>query len=228
MPDRLYIDINEDQLIRTKLEDIGIVTDLVTGDYLWDADDLKRWGIERKELNDFFQSFNVGRLTDQLRRLVDLADYPLLLIEGTVAKTDSGMIRLPRRNGGLAPTNYRWSLYQDLLLEIQFTGVGIQFSTNMGTSAERIRELYNWSNRADHHLLDKRLRTMEYSTRLNAQMQLMTALPGIGPEVARQLLSQFSNPFMAMAAFNQAEQWLSDIKGLGPKKIAQVKKVLFG
>jgi ERCC4-type nuclease len=225
--ERLYVDVYEDEFFREKLSDIADIAHLETSDYLWMAEDNNLWAMERKSITDFFASFAAGRLTDQLRRLVNLADHPLLLVEGVIGMTDSGMIRLPGRSGGLAPSTYRWSTYQDLLLEIQYTGVGLQFTTSKSGSAFRIRQLYEWSNRPNHGLLDKRLRTMEYGTRMDHKMYLLTALPGIGPEVAKQLLDQFATPINALAAFNSPE-WLKDIKGLGEKKISTVRKVVFG
>lgn len=220
--------------MREKLKDItaGIERIRPAGDYKWiSLHDGRVWGLERKEISDFITSFASGRLTEQLRGLLDEADIqvPILLIEGTYSQTNTGTVLLGRRNNGVQAQHFKYSTIQDILLEAQMLGVYLQFSTSVNDSATQIRRLYNWSHRDDHTLITgRRRRHLEYGTRLNQQEQFIANMPGIGADMAQMLLDQFLTPWnvLNMFAAPGGLQFLKEVKGLGPGKISTVRKLL--
>lgn len=220
--------------MKEKLKDliIGIERIRPASDYKWVSQvDGQTWGVERKSVDDFIQSFNAGRLTEQLRGLLDARDIqvPVLLVEGTFSQSNNGTILAARRNKGIQALHFKYSTVQDIYLEAQMLGVFLQFSTSLNDSATRIRQLYYWSNREDHKLLTgRRRRHLEYGTRLNLQEQFIAGLPGVGGDMAQILLEQFRTPWnvLNMFAGRGGLEMLKEVRGLGPGKISTVRKLL--
>lgn len=230
----LIADVYEPEEIRSKLSDIiiqvaDLTKDSLGGDYMWVSDFGKTWAVERKTVQDFIQSFTSGRLTAQLRQCTENYDFTVLLIEGLITQTDEGNVLVPQRSRGIQNFAFKYSQVQDILLEAQLTGVLLQFSTTKLDTARHIRRLYNWSNREEHQLLNRRRKNLEYGTKMDHRAHLLTALPGIGPEVAKQLIEAFRTPWAALSMFQgeSGEPYLKRIKGLGAGKIAAVRKVVF-
>lgn len=229
----LIADVYEPEEIRSKLADIlmsveDLTKDNLGGDYIWVSDLGKTWSVERKSVQDFIQSFHSGRLTAQLRQIVANYDYPLLLIEGLITQTDEGNVLVPQRGRGIQNFPFKYTQVQDIFLEAQLTGITLQFSTSKLDTARQLRRLYHWSNREEHKLLDKRRKILEYS-KMDQRVSIMTAIPGIGPETAKQLIEAFRTPWAALSMFQGegGSAYLKNIKGLGAGKIAAVRKVMF-
>lgn len=220
--------------MREKLKDIVVGVERIrpASDYKWpSAVTGETWGLERKSIDDFLGSFNSGRLTEQIRGLLDIKDIqvPILLVEGSFSQTKDGHILTARRNKGIQALHLKYSVVQDIYLEAQMLGVYLQFSTDLNDSANQIRRLYHWSNRADHTLLTgRRRRHLEYGTRLSQQEQFIANLPGIGGDMAQVLLDQFRTPWnvLNMFAAKGGLEFLKEVKGLGPGKISMVRKTL--
>lgn len=230
----LIADVYEPEEIRAKLADIlmgveDLTKDSLGGDYMWIADTGKTWAIERKTVQDFVSSFQSGRLTAQLRQCTENYDFTVLMIEGLMTQTDDGMLLVPQRSRGLQNYHFKYMQAQDILFEAQLTGVLVRNSTTKMDTAKQIRHLYSWSNREDHQLLNRRRKNLEYGTKMDHRMQFLTGLPGIGPEVAKQLIEAFRTPWAALSMFqgDGGKPYLKGIKGLGDGKIAQVRKVMF-
>src|SRR4030095_6054404 len=223
----LIIDIYEPNLIKDKLTDLGFIAKLDIGDYVWVDAFNRNWGIERKEYNDLMTSFGNGRLTEQLRNLVSNFDFPILLLEGQISQTETGQIRVRGENGSLRTREYRWETIQTALLEAQLAGIKIQQSTSPNSSAQRIRQLVEWSNRDKHTLLDKARRKFEFGTKLDEREAVLAAIPSVGPDLAKELIRRFKTPFMAMATFRNPDTYLKDVPMLGTGKVRKVRKILF-
>ena len=221
--------------MREKLKDIILDVSRIrpASDYKWVSQATgETWGVERKSVDDFIGSFNAGRLTEQLRGLLDTKDIqvPVLLVEGTFSQTEGGNLLTARRNKGIQLLHFKYSLVQDIYLEAQMLGVFLQFSTNLNDSANRIRQLYNWSHRDEHNLLtNRRRRHMEFGTRLTLQEQFIANLPGVGGDMAQTLLGQFRTPWNVLQLFagkGGIDFLQNEVKGLGPGKIKAVRKLL--
>ena len=80
----LVVDSNEPEDIPERLRELGVeieVRKIAPGDYV-----LGPVGIERKTLNDFFNSMVRKRLFEQVQRLRDAYPQPLVILEGDLAE----------------------------------------------------------------------------------------------------------------------------------------------
>ena len=64
----------------------------------------------------------------------------------------------------------------------------------------------------------------KFETLADAQLFFIASLPSIGREKALALLKTYGTP---MNALNNVEGWARDVRGLGPKIVEKVKKVLY-
>lgn len=226
MPSKpILIDVYEPADLKNELADIGTIVPLPTADFAWAGISGQSIGLERKDMSDLLNSFANGRLSDQLTRLVQQYDWPILLTEGFMSQTKDGTIKI---GVGSQHTirNFRYTTIQEMLLEAQMTGVFIVNSPAKWATGNLIRKLYEFSQRTDHNLLSRRIRPFQLGTKVDEQTFLLMGLPGVGEETARELLGTFGSPFFAMAQILSNETEVLKVKGLGPQKIKNAQRIL--
>ncbi len=173
---------------------------LPVGDYIISD----RICIERKTVYDFESSMMSGRLFDQLDRLSDSYEVPMLLIEG-----DRDTFRLKSKviNGAIA------SLYVDY-------GVIIISSRSATESGEIIAGI------ARHEQTDeKREPSLKGAARAHTHEQfqeyIIGNLPGVGPKLAKAMLTKFKN---ARRIADASVEELMEIEKIGKKKAEAIHK----
>jgi len=177
---------------------------LAVGDYVVASN----YVVERKAVHDFVGSLFSGRLFDQLKRLSDSYEEPIIVVEGDLATT---LQELPNPRsvwGAIA------SLALDHRAHLFFTG-------DRGETADLLYVLAHRATRGDVKPLiyhKARARTTE-ELRLN----ILASLPGIGPILAERLLAHFGTLRKALAA-SAAE--LSMVEGVGRAKAEEIARVL--
>lgn len=164
--------------------------------------------IERKTINDFESSIINGRLFDQIKRLKENYDFPILILEG-----DQDYFRLKSNviNGAIA------SLYIDY-------GVEVLCTYNADNTGELIAGI------ARHEQLDHaREPTMKGGRRAYTEGQfqqyVIANIPGIGPKLAKALLKHFGS-IRNIANANLEE--LVKVEKIGKKKADLVHGTLNG
>jgi ERCC4-type nuclease len=167
---------------------------LPVGDYIISD----RICIERKTVYDFESSMMSGRLFDQIDRLSDSYEVPMLLLEG-----DRDTFRLKSKviNGAMA------SLYVDY-------GVIIISSRSATESGEIIAGI------ARHEQNDeKREPSLKGAARAHTHEQfqeyIIGNLPGVGPKLAKAMLTKFKN---ARKIADASVEELMEIEKIGKKK----------
>ena len=173
---------------------------LPVGDYIISD----RICIERKTVYDFESSMMSGRLFDQIDRLSDSYEVPMLLLEG-----DRDTFRLKSKviNGAMA------SLYVDY-------GVIIISSRSASESAEIIAGMAR-REQSD----EKREPSLKGAARAHTHEQfqeyIIGNLPGVGPKLAKALLVKFKN---ARSRADASVDELMKIEKIGKKKAEAIHK----
>jgi len=133
-----FVDAREPDSIRNKLLQYGWrQTQLQVGDYFFFTNNMKKCGIERKEINDFLSSIG-DRLSRQLDSLIDSYDIRILLLEGSWATVNPAM-NIVGQHGVSYNT---WESIWNYLQRWQDNGISIQLTVNAGHTIQRVGELY--------------------------------------------------------------------------------------
>ena len=162
--------------------------------------------IERKTIQDFESSLMNGRLFDQIKRLKEHYEFPILLLEG-----DSDYFRLKSNviNGAMA------ALY------IEY-GIVVICTNGPQNTAEVI------ANLARHEQSDElREPSLKGGARAHTGRQfqeyIIGNLPGVGPKLARSLLVHFKN-IRSIANAEPGE--LRKVEKIGRKKAEMIHDIL--
>ncbi len=203
---RLIVDQRERNTeLLESLEQMGFAIDLRTipvGDYVVSD----RICVERKTVSDFEGSIINGRLFDQLGRLREAYEFPILVLEG-----DRETFRLKHSviNGAIV------AIYVDF-------GMPVMFSQGPENTAEIITAIARREQDGK-----KRLPSLKGGARAHSNEQfqelIVGNLPGIGPKLAKSLLKHFGS-VKAIADADPGE--LIDVEKIGKKKAALIHKTL--
>ena len=182
----------------------------------------EKYGVQRKELGDLLSSVDDGRLGKELAQMRSAGVRGVLVIEGTPAFTTDGTLV---RNHGRPWTVSQW--YGVVFAAMQDCGVT---QTRNLTETIRVVELYYaWSLKDRHGSLQGRPAPKGLwgsdPTNEDFAVHVLTAIPGIGPENARNIFKACGNKLPLTMSVDWAT--IEEIRGLGPKKVATLKK-LFG
>jgi DNA excision repair protein ERCC-4 len=226
MAQRLLVDSREPDFIKEKLADVSDIVFMEEGDYVWDSPLTGSWAIERKDVSDLVSSVFSGRLQDQLRRCSEIFKHVVLLIEGYYTQAANGEVQIKIKGGGVIHRKVQWAVLEDVLDELQMMGVFRVHTTSLLDTTHRIRRLMSISDTTTHSLMEMRPSKLEFGTKADDRLLIVSAFPGIGMKLAQVLLNQFGNVAVITSLFQNKHTILNDIPGLGPKKIEAVYKVL--
>lgn len=199
---------NTDQLVSLLENTFGFqvsIKQLRFGDYLIPPDTV----IERKTTRDFLVSILDGRLFQQAYRLAELAERPIIIIEGN-SFTDRNEIGI-----SLAAIKGAFiSLAQTFHLPVLRT-------QNEADTAWHINQLFEQRQRIGVN----RGSLHAYSTkRLEIQKsRVLRAIPGIGPKMAKCLLEKFGSVSNVIKASTKD---LLKVPGVGKKTVDKIQHVI--
>ncbi len=182
-----------------------IMEDLDIADYVLSD----RAAVEIKKVADFVDSIIDGRLLSQMRNMKEKYERPLLIIEG---EEDIYSVR------NLHPNAIRGML---ATVTVDY-GIPILYTKNFRETAALLaliarREQLNKSNSFQMHP-EKKLSGLK-----EQQEYLISSFPGIGSELARNLLEQFGSVREIM---NASEEELRKARLVGEKKAKKIKEVV--
>ena len=211
----LLIDVMEPARIAKDLLDIGDVQSLPSADYRWFTIKGELVGIERKSIQDFLGSLSNGSLADELRRLAEDVDIPILLSEGPLDVDHvSGTIYRSYWSGGKfhrRETGWKISSYIPAIYGFCRTfGVFPFYSPSINETAKVIRYLYNYDQETYHTEVFK-VRKRDYVIPSPAAVTLSAI---VGPKTAHELLSHFGSLRKVLMADRKE---LITVYGIGPK-----------
>lgn len=163
--------------------------------------------IERKEATDFVLSIMDRRLFGQVAQMKATYSRPIILIEGDVFKTRSG----------IAPEALRGALSWLTVIE----GVGLMHTSGVEESASIIEVMARHAQEGLGY--DIALRGNKPKDLGVLAHYAVEGLPGCGPGTAKKLLAHFGSVERVFAA--TVEQ-LCEVKGVGRKTADQIREVL--
>lgn len=174
-------------------------------------------GIQRKEMQDLVASMGDGRLAEQIVKMKANVNQGVLLVEGR-GQWDS--------QGHWAGHGQRvaWSGLQGLLMTIRSTGVWVVETdrmTGQNSTYAWLEMLTKWVVKDGHTSLDNTRapvdKTWGKATSVDYQRHLLLGLPGMGPKLAKLIVSAVGMPLTWRTGVLDE---LSALPGIGPKKIA--------
>jgi len=169
----------------------------------------ERVACERKTVNDFLQSLIDHRLFEQLTRLKDSFDRPLLIIEGEENLFESRRIHENAINGALA------SITIDMGVPIIWTRNQLETANLLYVIArrEQIQMKKSISIRGKRKFLSKN----------QEQEFLLSGLPKVSGIIAKRLLKHFGTP---EKIFTATEKELMEVEGIGKKMAKNIRNLL--
>lgn len=205
-PLEIYLDHREpEELIQTfKSFGNSIVTkkQLFVGDIVMD----NYLVIERKTLQDFFQSLNDGRLFSQIKRLQKLSRPTLLVIED--------------ENQGVWQRHMRKAAFQSLLFSIQWKfKIPVFFTRNILETVSLC--LYCYRSFAGKKLAsnENRFQPKKKPNPKEIQLDMLARIPGIGKKRAQQLLQTHGS---IKGIIDDSSKGIS---GIGPKTKKKLEEI---
>lgn len=209
----LLVDHREDKsLIKelSKKHQIEI-KQLITADYIiqgkdTDGNDLNI-GIERKTLSDFLNSIIDKRIIQQLIYLKENFTIPLLIIEGTQNIYTIRNFHPNAIRGMLASIAIDYQI--PILQTRNYRDTSALIST-IASRLEKPKKLFP--------LLKKR----KPLTLKEQQELIIESFPGIGPNLAKNLLTKFKS---VKRVINSSEEKLKKVEKIGPIKAKEIKKI---
>lgn len=180
------------------------VADYLTGDY----------AVERKSVRDFIGSVFDGRLFDQAYRLGRSYDNALLVVEGDINERLEELKNPRWFWGGVA------SALLDYEMKCFFTPDAKQTAQLIYTIGKRAEKERNKGERGAPPLIVRKPRSGELD---RVQVSIVSALPGVGPKLAAQLLSHFGS---VRRVFEASATEMAVGAGIGRTKAVGLRKML--
>jgi ERCC4-type nuclease len=184
--------------------------------------------IERKEGNDFVSSIMDNRLFEQLLRLKDTYEYPILIIEALNDNVfeNTGM-KISSIYGALAFISYKLGISVIPTRNLEDTAIVIE-RIAYREQVKDSRPIF--SRKAPKNLSKKERRSF-----------IIEGLVDIGPKKANALIDRFKNPYQVFKAIKRTEITytktgnpkgilgpLAELTGFGWKFVEKNQKLLFG
>lgn len=176
---------------------------LKVGDFLAS----ERTVIERKTYKDFISSILDGRLFEQAQELKENFTNPIMIIEG---KT--------KRERNVHPNAIRGAI-SSIALDFQ---IPILHTDNTKDTASLLYQMAKREQIKEER--EVRVKGRKKPVLLpDQQIHMAQSLPGIGPQLAKQLIKEFKT---LENLFTASKQELKQVEGIGEKKAKKIKKLL--
>lgn len=189
------------------------VTHLTVGDAWLACADGALLIVERKTADDLLASIADGRLFDQAAAMVAVTPWSYIVIQDTLAPAADG-----RTLAGGVLKNWQWSAVQGALQTVQELGVCVVYLP--AANNEFGRYLERLAGRGRGPMRAGAPRKVEL---LAPGMQLLMALPGVGPDRAKSLLEQAGTAAFALSALTDD---MLNVIGIGPETRAKAREAL--
>ncbi|MEM3827545.1 MAG: ERCC4 domain-containing protein [Candidatus Micrarchaeaceae archaeon] len=178
------------------------VRTLPVGDYVVSD----RIAIERKTIRDFESSMKSGRLFDQVKRIHEYYERPIVIIEGD-------------RSEFLLGNNVIMGAI--IALYIDYNSA-VMLSADAKETAKMIVSIAKHEQTTEKRSLSLKGSARAYTTR-DFQLMVVGNLPGVGPKLSEALLSHFKSP---RNIANASVDELMEVDKIGRKKAERIYAAL--
>lgn len=210
---KVYVDEREkNSEIPRILSDIGVTVIykmLEVGDYVVN-DSLV---IERKRVDDLVRSVFDGRFFEQVRKLSEMYEVPILIVEGDLDEVRQLTSKWKAIEGALITAVIRFRVIPYYTKDSEHTAEVIKY----------IAEKFGGKTPSkSYQYLRKTIKPKADDIR-SWQLYVLQSLPGIGVKTAHRLLEKFST---LRAIFNASQSELSMVEGISVEKANKIIKVI--
>ena len=209
----IAVDIHESLALTNALNalrpDVAYSEHLVFGDVMFSTFTGRWVGIELKR-DDLFPSIQSGLLSQELTKLIDLADIPILAIPSL----EYLAVRARRaKESAEIDLNY----YRNALRTWSHAGVHIEVTgtTRHDRLAEWLLRLYDYYQDSDHKSLDAHPRLLTPAHDRHYGKDMLLAIDEWGEETADVALQHFGSARRVLMATNEERQ---AVKGIGKRR----------
>jgi len=212
----IYIDNHEPTNISTKLKHLGAAVDikhLPIGDY-WIGDELV---IERKTIDDFFNSITQNRYYPQLYNMMKNTKKPLVYIIGIYPK------RPPLRKVGskFISIDIEKALRTHKIISYYSFRVPV---IQVGTEDEFIKDLLEFHNKSGKNTPG--LKPIQVKRKASSIEDIRTDIYGAIPGLGRKAANHLGKNYPLLKVFSMTEEELSNIK-IGNRRLGKRAEKLY-
>jgi DNA excision repair protein ERCC-4 len=179
---------------------------LALGDYLLD----ERLLFERKTWRDFAVSLKDGRLFEQGIRLAASPLLKAIILEGRAHDPAESGMRREALQGALINLNL-------------FLGIPLLRSADAEESARLMLYAARQFNHLARQTPPRLFKDKRPKGKRKTQLQILQSLPGIGPNIAHNLLEQFGSVEAVLSADEQA---LASVAGIGAGRAKSIRRAV--
>lgn len=198
------------------------IAPLPAGDVLAMCDDGAAVAIERKTAGDLLGSLRDGRLLAQAGGLRAVTPWSYVVVTEPLYCGRAGFaVYEPKRGRTLVETGWAWNAVQGALLALQELGVGVVLGKGQDDFEACARWLFE---RARGPVAVARRETVP----MDDATRILTSIPGVGAERAKQLLRDCGTVADALWALTDAPVWggRKNVIGVGPVTRRQARQAL--
>lgn len=188
-------------------------TQLPAGNAWIACDDGTVLAIEAMAASSVLAAMADGTLLTRCHALKAVSPWAYLLIAGTMIELPDGRINIAGDD-----TNWQAAALQGLLLSVQELGVAVvtvRLASDVPATLERL---------AKRTRAPQRINPPREATLLTPAEQLLGAIPGLGPERIKQLLTECTSAAWALCALTAPEP--TNLSGIGPKTQQAARQAL--
>lgn len=168
--------------------------------------------IERKRVDDLVHSIFDGRFFNQLSRLSEMTERPMLIIEGDLRSVRNLTSNWRAIEAALLTAVIRYNVAIYNTDDYRHTAEIIKYvAEKLPTSAPRVRET-----------LSRLVKPKDRDLR-EWQLYIVQSLPGVGPKTARKLLEKFGS---VKGVFNASFSELIRVEGINEEKAEKIIKII--
>lgn len=189
-----------------KLQAYGLNAVVAEGgtDYVWFPHGMK-FGIERKTISNLLSSLKDRQLVEQAQKGSTSFDRYMLLLEGEYGRVPNGKLKYfnpgqPGAQNGWVESGWLYDAVDSMLTEMQIgLGVVLLHEPVMFESARKIASVVQTTSNGDHKFLKERqrpdlgVRALLGGKLYTDAVWALSALPGVGSEVAEAMLAQYGS-----------------------------------
>lgn len=158
-------------------------------------------GVERKSFKNITSSLGTGELDEQLSRLVDTYNLPVLLIEGLPNPTIDGKLNIV----GDGSINYSWLMNN--VFGWYARGVLPLFVKSMASTPQAVAALYVVASKSEHRTTFSPRRLLPNLRKLPFPYQVLSLFPGLGEVRLKKVEEVLGKMSLSKMAELSAERW---------------------
>lgn len=172
-----------------------------------------RVGYQRKEVSDFINSLQDGRLSKELGQMESstLITHRVLILEGDFRFSTEGQSLIPFSNFSLVAL-------RSIITQLQLRGLIVHTTADIDDTVQLVLSITNYLAKPSHRSLDRRPSARSPWGTVNSKafaIHLLQSFPSIGPELADRIYSHFNSTVPIQ--WTVTEQQLREVAGIGPQ-----------